>query len=246
MASNNSRSAWEHSRKFWADADRAVREQTEWRCDPLSPEDCMIQTVPEASHRAHVDEHVLDLLHRAGDAAWPAIRHRLEIGLNHEQQRRKLLLTDIKLNFSANPLKPAYRDALPDTPGVPLSAANWLEFPGGLDVTGHDGDGFAYDNEKPRHRICLNPFRLASRPVTNGEYRTFIEDGGYDNPAFWLADGWTTVKHLGWGSPLYWEASDGECSCVTAADHVRASYRNFFYPHERWQFQEVRLAEDAQ
>jgi ergothioneine biosynthesis protein EgtB len=238
----------------------------------------------------------------------------------------------------------------------------WLEFSGGVHEIGHPGGGFAFDNETPRHRTYLNAFRLASRPVTNGEYQAFMEDAGYRRPEFWLSDGWTTVKRLDWSSPMYWESIDGEwwqftlagprplnseepvchvsyyeaeayaawtgkrlpteaewevaarglavtgnlrdrgylqpvaassgdgllqmygdvwehtassyqpypgfraaagalgeyngkfmCSqmvlrggsCVTPADHIRASYRNFFYPHERWQFQGFRLADDA-
>src|SRR5450756_3258556 len=78
--------------------------------------------------------------------------------------------------------------------------------PGGVHEIGHQDDCFAYDNEKPRHRTYLNPFRLASRPVTNGEYLAFMEDGGYGNPGFWLSDGWSTVKRLHWSSPLYWES----------------------------------------
>jgi ergothioneine biosynthesis protein EgtB len=417
----------EDSRSLWNDAYLGVRKRSEELCAPLSPEDCVIQTAPEASpakwhlahvswffetfllkayladyaefhpgydylfnsyyeqvgafqprqergflsrpgvdeilhYRAHVDEHMLTLLHSAREDVWPAVRQRLEIGLNHEQQHQELLLTDIKLNLGANPLRPAYRSELPDTPRTPAPALRWLEFPGGVHEIGHAGGSFAYDNEMPRHRTYLNRFSLASRPVSNGEYLAFIEDEGYARPALWLSDGWATVKRLHWSSPLYWESIDGEwwqytlgglrrlnpaepvchvshyeaeayaawagkrlpseaewevaarglavagnlchhgmlhpapatrddgllqiygdvwehtaspyqpypgfrppagalgeyngkfmCnqmvlrggSCVTPADHIRASYRNFFYPHERWQFQGIRLAEDT-
>jgi ergothioneine biosynthesis protein EgtB len=417
----------EEQRSTWADAYRSVRTRSEELCAPLSPEDYVIQTTPEASpakwhlahvswffetfllkeylagytefhpmypylfnsyyeqigkfqprqgrgflsrpgideivrYRTHVDEHLLALLHRVGDDVWPAVQERLAIGLNHEQQHQELLLTDIKLNFSANPLRPAYRSDLPETPKATAPSLRWLEFSGGIHEIGHQGGGFAYDNEKPCHRIYLNRYRLASRPVTNGEYLAFMEDGGYRTPGLWLSDGWETVKRLDWSSPLYWEsigeewwqftlgglrllnpeepvchvsyyeaeayaawagkrlpteaeweiaarelpvvgnlvdsgylqpvaAMPGEgllqlygdvwehtaspyqpypgfrpaagalgeyngkfmCSqmvlrggsCVTAADQLRASYRNFFYPHERWQFQGFRLAEDA-
>ena len=417
----------DEQRSFWMNAYLNVRQQSEALCAPLTREDHVIQTAPEASpakwhlahvswffetfllkaylpgyaefhpqfgylfnsyyeqvgifhprqergflsrpgvddilrYRAHVDEHMLTLLQRAGDDVWPALQQRLEIGLNHEQQHQELLLTDIKLNFSANPLRPAYRDDLPETPPAAAPPLHWIALPGGIHEIGHQGSGFAYDNEKPRHRVYLNAFRLASRPVTNGEFLAFMQDGGYDNPAFWLSDGWATSRRLHWSSPLYWESQDGAwrqftlggmrplnlaepvchvsyyeadayaawagkrlpteaeweiaargvavggnlrdsgrlhpapaipgegllqmygdvwehtaspyqaypgfrlaagalgeyngkfmCSqmvlrggaCVTAADHVRASYRNFFYPHERWQFQGIRLAEDA-
>jgi ergothioneine biosynthesis protein EgtB len=428
MALTHSASALpEGRRSLWTDAYRSVRTSSEALCAPLSPEDYVIQTAPEASpakwhlahvswffetfllkeylsgyrefhpsyrylfnsyyeqigkfqprqergflsrpgvaeiyrYRAHVDEHMLALLHGVGEDKWPTVLQRLEIGLNHEQQHQELLLTDIKLNLYANPLRPAYRGDLPETPKAPAPTVRWLEFPGGVYEIGHRGGGFAYDNEKPRHRVYLNGFRLASRPVTNGEFLAFMEAGGYDKPGFWLSDGWATVKNQGWSSPLYWESIDGEwrqftlggprrlnpeepvchvsyyeaeayaawagkrlpteaeweiaarrlpvagnlrdsgrlqpaaampgdgllqmygdvwehtaspyqpypgfrpaegalgeyngkfmCgqmvlrggSCVTPLDHIRTSYRNFFYPHERWQFQGFRLAEDA-
>ncbi len=417
----------DEQRSAWSNTYLHVRRQSEALCAPLTREDHVIQTAPEASpakwhlahvswffetfllkaylpgyaefhprfgylfnsyyeqvgkfpprqergflsrpgvddilrYRAHVDEHMLTLLQRAGDDGWPALRQRLEIGLNHEQQHQELLLTDIKLNFSANPLRPAYRDDLPETPPAAAPPLHWIALPGGIHEIGHQGSGFAYDNEKPRHRVYLNAFRLASRPVTNGEFLAFMQDGGYDNPAFWLSDGWATSRRLHWSSPQYWESQDGAwqhftlggmrplnleepvchvsyyeadayaawagkrlpteteweiaahglavagnlrdsgrlhpapalpgdgllqmygdvwehtaspyqaypgfrlaagalgeyngkfmCNqmvlrggaCVTAADHVRASYRNFFYPRERWQFQGIRLAEDA-
>lgn len=428
MALTHSASASpEEQRSIWVDAYLSVRKRSEELCAPLSPEDCMIQTVPEASptkwhlahvswffetfllmeylahypefhpmyrslfnsyyeqigkyhprhergflsrpsigeihrYRAHVDEHMLALLHKVGEDVWPTVQQRLEIGLHHEQQHQELLLTDIKRNFSANPLRPAYRSDLPETPKTSPPAMRWLAFSGGVHEIGHHGGGFAFDNETPRHRTYLNAYRLASRPVTNGEYLAFMEGGGYRAPEFWLSDGWATVKRLHWSSPMYWESIDGEwwqftlagprplnldepvchvsyyeaeayaawagkrlpteaewevaarglavagnlrdsgylqpvpaapgegllqtygdvwehtaspyqpypgfrsaagalgeyngkfmCSqmvlrggsCVTPADHIRASYRNFFYPHERWQFQGFRLADSA-
>ena len=324
-------------------------------------------------YRAHVDTHMLALLGEHRDLPWHEILERLAIGLNHEQQHQELLLTDIKRNFSVNPLRPAYRTDLPLPPERPRPALEWLEFEGGLIDIGYTGDGFHYDNEAPRHTTFLQPFRLASRAVTNGEFLNFIEAGGYANPALWLSDGWATVRREDWRNPLYWERIGGEwwqftlgglrrlnpdepvchvsyfeadayatwagqrlpteaewelaardhpvtgnlresgllhpavagsCtgeagngddeaaalqlfgdvwehtasaylpypgyrraegaigeyngkfmsgqmvlrggSCVTPADHLRASYRNFFYPHERWQFQGFRLAGDAE
>ncbi|MDR3390309.1 MAG: ergothioneine biosynthesis protein EgtB [Sulfuriferula sp.] len=417
----------DNQRSLWMDAYLGVRRRSEALCTPLSPEDYVIQTCPEASpakwhlahvswffetfllkeylagytefhsafgylfnsyyeqigkfhprhergflsrpgveeiyrYRAHVDEHMQQLLYSADESIWPSIRQRLEVGLNHEQQHQELLLTDIKLNFHANPLRPCYRSDLPQIAGASTPSLHWVEFPGGLHEIGHEGGGFAYDNELPRHRTYLYPFRLASRPVTNGEYLAFMDDGGYGTPRFWLADGWAAVKRLHWSSPMYWElidgvwwqftlgglrklnlnepvyhvshyeaeayaawagkrlpteaeweiaarhlplagnladssylqpivAADGDglqqmygdvwehtasayqpypgfrptagalgeyngkfmCnqmvlrggSCITPADHIRSSYRNFFYPHERWQFQGFRLAEDT-
>ncbi len=428
MALSHSASALpDNQRSTWTNAYLAVRKHSATLCEPLSPEDYVIQTAPEASpakwhlahvswffetfllkaylpgyaefhplfgylfnsyyeqigkfhlrqergflsrpsveeiyrYRAHVDEHMQALLHDAGADVWPAVRLRLEIGINHEQQHQELLLTDIKLNLGANPLRPAYRSDLPQTPQAVAPELDWVAFPGGICETGHHGDGFAYDNESPRHRTYLNRFRLASRPVTNREYLAFIEDGGYNKSEFWLSDGWSTVKRLDWSGPMYWETIAGErwqytlggmrklnldepvChvsyyeaeafaawagkrlpseaewevaarelavagnlrdssylqpavampgegllqmygdvwehtaspyqpypgfkpaagalgeyngkfmsgqmvlrggSCVTPAGHIRASYRNFFHPHERWQFQGFRLAEDT-
>jgi len=313
-------------------------------------------------YRDHVDAHMLALLDEGGELPWPEILERLIIGINHEQQHQELLLTDIKRNFAANPLRPVYRADLPVPPAATRAPLEWIKFAGGMGEVGYAGDGFAYDNERGRHGVWLESFRLASRPVTNGEYLAFMEAGGYANPAWWLSDGWARVRQAGWSAPLYWERIAGEwwyftlagmrrvnpeepvchvsyfeasayakwagcrlpteaewevaaatcamegnlresgylqpvvgaprnglqqvfgdvwehtasaylpypgfraadgalgeyngkfmCgqmvlrggSCVTPADHLRVTYRNFFYPHERWQFQGVRLAEDA-
>jgi len=311
-------------------------------------------------YRAHVDAAMLDLIAGARDVDRSQIEQRLAIGLNHEQQHQELLLTDIKQHFSVNPLRPAYRTELPVPPlGEPVPMG-WVERGEGLVEIGHAGDGFAYDNESPRHRVFLAPFALATRLVTNAEFLAFIEDGGYHNPALWLSDGWGAVQREGWAHPRYWERHEGQWleftlgglrpidpaapvshvshfeadafatwagarlpteaeweavaqsvpvegrfvgdgvlhpqaaasselgqlfgdvwehtgaaylaypgyrraegalgeyngkfmsgqmvlrggSCLTPSDHIRASYRNFFYPHERWQCQGFRLARD--
>jgi ergothioneine biosynthesis protein EgtB len=282
-------------------------------------------------------------------------------------QHQELLLTDLLHAFSYSPLHPAYRAPEP----LPVTArgegpANWISFDGGLVTIGHDGDGFAFDNEGPAHTALVHPFRLASRLVTNREWLAFIEDGGYATQTLWLSDGWSTVESEGWEAPLYWTFRDGEpwsfglrglqpvdldapvthvsyyeaeafarwagkrlpseaewehaarsaapdslagnyleggflrprpasgaggleqlmgetwqwtqsaygpypgfrppegalgeyngkfmvnqwalrgASCVTPRDSARLTYRNFFHPHQRWQFTGVRLAEDAQ
>ncbi|KAF0193133.1 MAG: hypothetical protein FD165_236 [Gammaproteobacteria bacterium] len=315
-------------------------------------------TVDEVFHyRAYVDHHVTALLDNLMEREnRDSIALLLVLGLNHEQQHQELLLTDIKYNFSINPLAPAYRD-LVATDGSFSPPLEFIEYGGGLHQIGHAGDGFAYDNEGPRHRICVEPYRLANRPVTNAEFVRFIESGGYHESRHWLSDGWQLVKELGWEHPLYWRRIDtgwevstlggvrpldlhepvchvsffeadafarwaekrlpteaewelaacceskggnflgsghfhpvgGELSamffgniwqwtqspytaypgfralngtlgeyngkfmsnqmvlrggsCVTPADHIRASYRNFFYPGQRWQFSGFRLAE---
>jgi ergothioneine biosynthesis protein EgtB len=286
----------------------------------------------------------------------------IELGINHEQQHQELLLTDILALFAAEPLKPAYRQAGPGVSAGDAAPLAWISFDGGIYAVGHEGKGFAYDNEGPRHQQFIRPFTLATRCVTNGEWIEFIEDGGYRTPTLWLADGWNTVKAQDWRGPLYFEEAEGGyvqmglvgfrpvdpaapvthvsyyeadafarwagfrlptefewevaartvpldgrtlgaghlrpmpaeageglrqmigdvwewtasaylpypgfkaapgavgeyngkfmcnqfvlrgASCVTPEGHVRRTYRNFFYPHQRWQFTGVRLAADA-
>ena len=308
-------------------------------------------------YRARVDEAVTRLLEEATDRDREELYARITLGLHHEQQHQELLLMDVKHNFSVNPLKPAYREDLAAPPGE-TRPARWIEREGGIEEVGHAGGGFAFDNETPRHTRLLRDHRLADRFVTNGEYLAFIDDGGYDDPALWLSDGWSLIQGEGWRHPLYWEARDGwrqftlggmrdlnphepVCHlsyyeadayarwagkrlpleeeletllarqpiagnfvdsgylhpapaggngqwfgdlwawtaspytaypgfkplggamgeyngkfmsnqmvlkggcCLTPADHVRSSYRNFFYPRDRWPCTGLRLAEDA-
>jgi len=315
-----------------------------------------------AQFRRHVDEAMVGLIDRADDATWSRIGPLIELGINHEQQHQELLLTDLLHAFSCNPMKPAYRPFRPRT-GVTPPAAGWTGFDGGAVEIGHDGDGFAFDNEGPRHTVWLEPFRLSNTLVTNGDWMEFIDDDGYRRADLWLSDGWATIQRDGWEAPLYWERRDDEwwamtlaglqkvepeapvshvsyyeadafarwagkrlpteaewevaanglevggnlhgagmlrplsadgpagellqmygdvwewtqspyvaysrftpppgavgeyngkfmCnqfvlrggSCVTHDDHIRATYRNFFYPHQRWQFTGLRLAEDG-
>lgn len=132
----------------------------------------------------------------------------IEIGLNHEQQHQELMLTDIKHVLGCNPIAPCYSGGRPaaGSSGEPL---RFIEFRGGVQSVGHVGDGFAYDNESPRHHVYLNDFALADRPVTNGEYLRFIADGGYENPRWWLSSGWRTRRQEAWTAPLYWQYRDG-------------------------------------
>ncbi len=308
------------------------------------------------AYREHVDRQMGILLEAPVSTAAGEIRARTMLGIHHEQQHQELLLTDIKHLFAGNPLKPAYREAM--SQGVRADPLlDWLRHPAGMYAFGHGGDGFAFDNETPRHRRYLDEFSLASRPVTNAEYIEFIAAGGYRQPTLWLSDGWRKVNEARWTAPLYWEQLDGEwwqmtlagfrrvepyepvchvsyyeadayarwagrrlptefeweaaagmqtlrgnflesgrfhpqpaCdgasqffgdvwewtqsaynaypgyrppagalgeyngkfmvsqlvlrggSCVTPATHIRASYRNFFYPQDRWQFMGIRLA----
>ncbi len=316
-------------------------------------------TVAEiVEYRHHVDQQVTKIIEKhRGDTEFEFL---LTLGLNHEQQHQELLLTDIKHAFSLNPLKPSYRDDI-ELPGSTPSAISFDEFDGGIVEIGSTGQGFCFDNETPRHRALLGPFRLASRQVTNAEYRAFIEDNGYRRPELWLSAGWATIQEQQWERPIYWSqelesefsllgeikldpdrpvchvsyfeadayarwagarlpteaeweqaaaalpavagnlldsqqfhpgsaSADGRTSqlfgdtwewtqsaysaypgfkplagslgeyngkfmcgqlvlrggsCVTPAEHIRASYRNFFYPDARWQFSGLRLARDV-
>jgi ergothioneine biosynthesis protein EgtB len=133
----------------------------------------------------------------------------VELGLHHEQQHQELLLMDIKHVLSRNPLCPVYRPhAEPaDRPSWPQ---RWIDVPGGLVGIGHCGSGFSFDNEAPRHRVHLEPFALADRLVTVGDWQAFIDDGGYQRPELWLSDGWATVQAEGWTAPLYWSTQGDE------------------------------------
>jgi ergothioneine biosynthesis protein EgtB len=160
-------------------------------------------------YRAHVDEAMTALIAAVDGAHWADVAFRVTLGLHHEQQHQELLLTDIKHLFAVNPLRPAYlAGAAPPTGAAPAMA--WVDFPGGVRHIGHDGDGFAFDNETPRHRAWVDDFRLASRPVTNGEYQEFMADGGYRRPELWLSDGWQALQARGWEAPLYWERTDDQ------------------------------------
>ena len=155
-------------------------------------------------YRRQVDRRMLEVLASPPSAVAEDIEQRVRIGLHHEQQHQELLLMDIKHVFSMNPLFPSY--ASNPLPSVAASPAprSWKSHDGGLMEVGHASDGFAFDNETPRHKIYLEPFRLSSCPVTNLEYIEFIEDGGYRRPELWLSDGWHAVREQQWEAPLYW------------------------------------------
>lgn len=308
-------------------------------------------------YRSHVEGEI--------DAHWnqlpPAALELIELGIQHEQQHQELLLTDILHLFAQNPTHPAYWPE--DSRPIAKAAApmQWIDGPTGIQAIGHGGDGFAFDCEGPRHDIVLQPFQMADRTVTNGEWLQFMADGGYAEPRHWLSDGWSWVNRERIAAPLYWmqdaegqwnafgldglhaldlaapvthislyeadayaswagarlpteaeweaiavgrdpreghqldapgatrpiasaaaamfgnvwqwtgsayrpypgfRAANGAVgeyngkfmsgqfvlrggSCATPRGHVRATYRNFFYPQQRWQFTGVRLAKDG-
>lgn len=314
-------------------------------------------------YRAHVDEHMTLLFAHKAIANEGDCSARILLGLHHEQQHQELMLMDIKHIFAYNPLRPVYGESS-ITASSSAPELKWIDFAGGVRSIGYAGAGFAYDNEGPRHKTYLQDFRLASRPVTNGEFMAFMQAGAYQQPGLWLSAAWQTLQARDWQAPLYWErvgdawwhmtlgglravdvhapvchvsyyeaaayaawvgarlpteaewevaAADvpvtgnlrdagvlqpqaaaseigtllqlygdvwewtqsayapypgyrvppgplGEYngkfmngqmvlrggSCVTPADHIRPTYRNFFHPGDRWQFSGFRLAKDAQ
>ncbi len=251
-----------------------IRAQTERLCEPLVPEDYVIQPMPDASpakwHLAHTTwffEQFLLVPHHAGyrvfhprfaylfnsyyntigerhcrpkrgllsrptveevydyrryvDAQMrlllgslaarrtAELRPVIEIGLNHEQQHQELMLTDLKYTFAVNPLYPVYRERVATPSRESVAPMRWVRFAEGLRQIGHEGEAFAYDNEQPRHRVFVDAFELGSRLVTNGEYKAFIADGGYDRADLWLSSGAATAKQEGWRAPLYWIEQEG-------------------------------------
>lgn len=178
-------------------------------------------TVDEvAAYRAHVTEAMNSLIDGADEALWAEIEPLVEIGIHHEQQHQELILMDVLNLFAANPLRPAYRpwraQMAREAPGL-----RWFDYEGGIFPIGHEGDGFSYDNESPRHEVLLRPFQLASRAVTNAEWIAFIEDGGYTRPDLWLMDGWARVKRGEYSAPLYWEKTSEGWEAMTLSGQHR-------------------------
>ncbi|MEK4649575.1 MULTISPECIES: ergothioneine biosynthesis protein EgtB [Exiguobacterium] len=170
-------------------------------------------TVSETlSYRRHVDAQ-MELLFK-NDKLQGEVFELVEIGLQHEQQHQELILMDILYNFSFNPIRPVFnRVTVRERGQAPV--LEFHTFDGGMAEIGHDDAGFSFDNERPRHKIYLHPFKLANRPVTNAEYQLFIEAGGYKKAEFWLSDGWNFVKENKIEAPAYWQQDDAEWSTFT-------------------------------
>ncbi|HEY0481761.1 MAG TPA: ergothioneine biosynthesis protein EgtB [Kofleriaceae bacterium] len=158
------------------------------------------------AYRAAVDRRIARALTEAplDDAAYA----RLELGLHHEQQHQELILTDLKYVLGTQPLQPGYRALTRGEPTAP-APLTWHSEPGGIVEIGAPATGFAFDNERPRHRVLVAPYRIASRPIANAEVLGFIADGGYRDPRLWLSDGWQLVQAEHWEAPLYWSRLDG-------------------------------------
>ncbi len=150
-------------------------------------------------YRRHVDENMMRLLENPDRE----LSFLVTLGLQHEQQHQELMLMDIKHVFAQNPIRPAYGSTAA-SPDHGCSEFDWHGFPGGIAEIGFAGEGFCFDNETPRHRVLVDDFEIASRPVTNSEFRSFIDDGGYETCDLWLSDGWATVQLENWRHPLYW------------------------------------------
>jgi len=178
------------------------------------------------AYRRHVDDAMQAWMNELDADAWAKVQPVIVLGLQHEQQHQELMVTDILHALSCNPLLPAYRPRaleggalgrMPSGPdaffsdakaGAPPASMGWLELGGALAEVGHDGSSFAFDNETPRHPVWLQPYAMADRLVSCGEYLAFMEDGGYVRPELWLSEGWATVLSEGWKAPMYWLRRD--------------------------------------
>ena len=155
--------------------------------------------------------HVEDAMQRLIESGMPReAEERLILGLNHEQQHQELIATDIKHALWTDPLHPSYLNAPLNSQSQSAPDLGWVSFPGGVSEVGSDGTSFCFDNERPRHREYFESFRLATRPVTCGEYLAFMTDGGYRRPELWLSEGWDTVLREEWSAPLYWHRPNAD------------------------------------
>ncbi len=156
------------------------------------------------AYRQRVDAALMELLASDEPSRQPQILALAERALHHELRHQETLLEDVLQLYLADPFHPAYREAPRPTRGPETTAPGWIRHPGGEVWIGHDGDGFAFEDERPRHRRWLPPFQLADRLVNNGEYLQFIEDGGYRRPELWLPEGWRHARRHDWRHPGHW------------------------------------------
>jgi len=167
------------------------------------------------SYRKGVDERTRAFIANADEATYRTVAPIVELGLHHEQQHQELLVTDIKHILGMSPLRPVYKSVRAAKRSAPIPAAKFLPVEGGVFEMGADGNGFAWDNELPKHKTYIHDFRLMNRLVTCGEFLEFMNDGGYRNPLLWLSDGWDWVTREHWEAPMYWLNVDGEWHIIT-------------------------------
>jgi ergothioneine biosynthesis protein EgtB len=175
-------------------------------------------------YRQHVDQQMALMIASVDDATATALTPLVELGLNHEQQHQELIVTDIKHVLAGQHEMPAIRPAPKPSPSG-VASMDFIAFDEGLVEIGHDGTAFAFDNESPRHKTYVAPFRLASRPVSCGEYAAFIADGGYRRAEFWLSDGWAAVNARDWHAPLYWRREGERWTIRTLSGERRIDER---------------------
>ena len=218
-------------------------------------------TVKEARrYRSSIDSSIDNLLSGADEKLFSEMEPIMILGINHEQQHQELLVTDIKHVFAQNPLHPIFRERKIDLVPEKTSPVKFVEFDEAIVEIGHEGSGFSYDNEGPRHRALVPAFSLASRLVTNGEFIEFIEAGSYTRPEFWLSLGWMTVNEQRWQAPLYWINREGtwwnftlsgfrpveESEPVTHLSYFEAdAYANWAGARLPTEFEWERAAEDS-
>ena len=173
-------------------------------------------TVQEVyAFRAVIDSRMIELIQSVPSSDWEYFKFLVDLGLNHEQQHQELLVTDFKNILGINPLHPIYRERSAATPAANSPASGFVPIEGGIFEVGFNGAGFSFDNERPRHRVLLENYRLQNRPVTNREYLEFMKDGGYGDFRHWLSEGWSLINTLEWKHPMYWEEQEGEWYVMT-------------------------------
>lgn len=184
------------------------------------------------AYRRHVREAMKGFLARMGRGELDRHAFAIDLGVNHEEQHQELIVTDLKAALASNPLGAIYR-AAPYERQIG-SRQGWKAFGGGTVEIGARSDGFAFDNERPRHRALLEPFELATRPVSCGEWRAFMDAGGYRRPELWTSDGWAVAGARGWQAPAYWSNHDGNDWEVTTLAGRRPVDPNEPVCHVSW------------
>lgn len=202
------------------------------------------------AYRRHVDDAMLRLAESMeGDAEFAAL---VELGVHHEQQHQELILTDLKHLLSCNGLFPEYTPLPAGKPAPAPGPLAWLPFEGGIVPVGHEGSAFSFDNEGPAHNVLLQPFQLAQRAVTQGEYLAFMQDGGYTRPELWLSLGWDAVRSQGWNAPLYWQAGDDGWNAFTlhglqpVDPHAPVTHISYFEADAYARWADARLPREAE